>query len=388
MIVGHKHINAYIEIIKYLLEEGTYKKTADIQKYLTDIGVLTGKNPSSDRRLLSNYLNNLEHSGYIEAKYKEEEEYLHKGKKSQEWCINRRAFKKVVSFTEDTYLGFVASYNFLPEKYSNTLPSFQKIKNLIDNLSFDLESDLRKRVEVAFKYVPELDEKSSKIDQEILNKIYQAIIKDSAIIVVYKKEKRDLRVFPIGVFIDNGLFYLKTIDLNSKDYKVLRIDLIKSVDFTNLTLEDRTTLRANSKLLEDKIFRFEDEELFIFAFDIEKNGLDYSSLEDFKFVETQFHLEEIDDKTLRVYLVGFTGRRFAERMLLLNIIRFHKPDINIMEVAKKHGKEIEGKYWDISFRLNENKYRYEKFIETYSSILDEKINKFKKTQEVKENAKE
>ena len=64
---GIRHINAYIEIVLYLLKRNSWTKTKDIQNYLEEKGILE-KSSSSNRRLLSEYLKNLEYNGYIISK--------------------------------------------------------------------------------------------------------------------------------------------------------------------------------------------------------------------------------------------------------------------------------------------------------------------------------
>jgi len=374
MTAGYKHINAYIEIIMYLLRENDWKKTADIQNYLTKIGILNGKNLHSDRRLLSVYLNNLEYSGYIEAKYIDEDKYKRRGRKSQEWRINRRVFRDIISINEEEKFAFFTSFNFLPEKYSNTLPFFEILRNLLSRLSSDFNENMREKIESAFKYVPDFNEKFSKVDNEILSKIYKAIIEEKAIRIMYEKKDNILKLFPIGVFVYNGLFYLKTIDINSEKYKLLKIDCIKSISFEDLNPDEEKILRIRSKIYADTAFKFDNELPFIFAFDIEKSNIGCSSLKKFRFIKTQFHIEEVDNKTLRVYAIGFTGWRFSGRIIVPYILKFYKPDEKIIEIAKKHKKEIEKNYKDISFDIKENEKRYEEFRKTYLLILQERQN--------------
>jgi len=372
MTAGYKHINAYIEIIIYLLKANDWKKTADIQNYLTKIGILAGKNPHSDRRLLSVYLNNLEYSGYIEPKYIDEEEYKHRGRISQEWHINKRVFRDIISMNEEEKFAFFTTFNFLPEKYSKTLPFFEILRNLLARLSFEFNETMKEKIESAFKYVPDFNEKFSKVDSEILNKIYKAIIEEKAIRIVYERKNNILKLFPMGVFVYNGLFYLKTIDINSEKYKLLKIDCIKSISFEDLNPDEEKILRIRSKIYADTAFKFDNELPFIFAFDIEKSNIGCSSLEKFRFIETQFHIEEVDNKNLRVYAIGFTGWRFAGRIIVPYILKFYKPDEKIIEIAKKYKKEIEKNYKDISFDIKENEKRYEEFRNTYLLVLQER----------------
>ncbi len=369
-MMGFKHINAYVEIIIYLLKKGTWQKTKNIQDYLTKTGVLDGNSPSSDRRLLSEYLKNLEYSGYIFSRYPEEEL---KGRKSQEWKINENAFKSIIGFTNSEIYAFLTSFNFLPDNY-RTLPFYNELQNILRRLSYSFDERFERKAKNAFKYIPEFHEKFSKVNEKILNELYKAILEEKSILIEYENKDRLLKVFPIGMFVYNGLLYLKVIDISDKNlpYKLLKVDCINSVSEINLDKKIEKSVKIKANIYEKSSFKFDLERPFFFAFDIEKSQLGCSSLEKFKFIDTQFHIEQVDDKTLRVYAVGLTGWRFASRMLVPYVLKFYEPDKNIIKKAKKYKKEIKDKYTDISYSLKENKKRYEEFKDTYLTLLKER----------------
>ena len=365
---GIRHINAYIEIVLYLLKRNSWTKTKDIQNYLEEKGILE-KSSSSNRRLLGEYLKNLEYNGYIISKYEET-----KGRQSQEWKINPNYFKDIISLSNEEKISFFTAFNFMPDWYK-TLPFFKSLHSLLTKISLKQEKKDFEKIAYKFKYVPEFHERFSEVRQEILDKLYEAVIEEYPVVISYQNKDKLKVIFPIGIFLYNGLLYLKSIDITDNNtYKILKVDCIKSVlKDQNITENLKNQLRIKAKIYQDTVFKFETEKPFFFAMDINKSILGCSKPEDFKFLDTQIDIKEIEKDKLRVYALGFTGWRFASRIIVPYVLKFYKPNKEIIDVAKKHKAELKKTHTDISFSLKENSKRYDSFLETYKKVLEERL---------------
>ncbi len=130
-------VKPYIEILKFLLEKNGYVKTADIQRFLENKGLLI-KSYTSNRRLLQKYLENLEYEGYIVRKYEKT-----KGRQSQEWKINSKSFSKIVGISDKELISLLIATSFMPDDYKK-LSFLSDIENIINITAFEIDEEKKK----------------------------------------------------------------------------------------------------------------------------------------------------------------------------------------------------------------------------------------------------
>ncbi len=104
-----------IEVLKYLSEnESSFISTTEIQDKLTLRGVLSGTNPSADRKKLNRTLSDLLQAGYVESRFDNV-----RGRKPQMWRLNVKAVPYLVSLSEEELLSLFTLISFVPRKYRN-----------------------------------------------------------------------------------------------------------------------------------------------------------------------------------------------------------------------------------------------------------------------------
>ncbi len=351
-------IKPYIEIIKYLLEKNRFVKTADIQRFLENQGLLT-RSYQSNRRLLQKYLDNLEYYGYIQRKYEKP-----KGRQSQEWKINLKSFPKIVGISEKELISLLIMTSFMPDDYKN-LSFLSDIENIINRTAFEIDEEKREIIENAFKYVPEFHEKFSKINPYLLDNIFKGIFEKVYLKIFYKDKWR--KVAPIKIFLYQGVLYLAGLD-EKNDLINLKISCISSVIHTSENAQE-FFIKKYRKLN----FGFEDEKPFIFAVDIPKWYLSCEDIQTAKFLTSQFHAEE-NGENIKVYLIGYTGWRFPSRMFVPHIAKIYKPDEEILQTAKSFKKQLKKIDEDISFSLRRNSKRFNEFLDNFKYYLEQREN--------------
>ncbi len=354
-------LKPYIEIIKFLLEKNRFIKTADIQRFLESQGLLE-KSYNSNRRLLQKYLEKLEYEGYIVRKYENI-----KGRKSQEWKINPKSFPKIVGISEKEFISLLIMTSFMPDDYKN-LSFLSDIKNIINRTYFEITDEKREIIENAFKYVPEFHEKFSKIDKDILNKLFKGIFEKKYLKIIYKDKWK--KIAPIKIFLYQGILYLSAINEENKKVN-LKISCIKNVIETS-----EKPREFFIKKYRKQNFGFEDEMPFIFAVDIPKWYIRCEDLNTTKILNTQFYAEE-NGENIKVYLIGFTGLRFPSRMLVPQIEKIYESDEKIINKAKEFKKDLKVNYENITFSLRENLKRFNDFIEEFEYYLEQRNNLLK-----------
>jgi len=108
-----KRLYLAIEVLKYLSENGSsFISTTEIQDKLTLRGVLSGTNPSADRKKLNRTLSDLLQAGYVESRFDNV-----KGRKPQMWRLNVKAVPYLVSLSEEELLSLFTLISFVPKKY-------------------------------------------------------------------------------------------------------------------------------------------------------------------------------------------------------------------------------------------------------------------------------
>ncbi len=346
----------YMEIIKFLLGKNRFAKTGEIQIYLENQGILT-KSYTSNRRLLQKYLENLEYEGYIVRKYEKT-----KGRQSQEWKINPESFSKILRISEEEIISLLMATSFIPDDYKE-MSFLKSIENIINRLAFEIDEERKEIIENAFKYVPEFHEKFSKIDTKILDKIFKGIFEKKYLKIFYKNSWK--KIAPIKIFLYQGILYLSAIDKENNKI-TLSLNCIKTVIGTSEKAQE-FFIKKYRKLN----FGFEDEKPFIFSVDIPKWYLRCENLESFKLLNTQFYAKE-KDKSVQIYLIGYTGWRFPSRMFVPHIEKMYKPNEEIMEIAKNFKKQIKRIDENVSFSLDKNLKRFNEFLKVFENYLDQR----------------
>ncbi len=351
-------VKPYIEIIKLLLEKNRFIKTKDIQIAIENQGLLN-KSPQSNRRLVQKYLENLEYEGYIIRKYERT-----KGRQSQEWKINPNNFQKIISISNKELISLLIATSFMPDDYKN-LNFLSYIENIINRTAFEIDDEKKEIIENAFKYVPEFHEKFSKINPELLDKIFKGIFNKEYLKVYYDYHWKEIA--PIKIFLYQGILYISAINKENKKIN-LKFGCIKSVIET-----DKKVKEFYIRKYRKQNFGFEDELPFLFAVDIPKWYLKCENIHTTKLMNTQFYAEE-NGENIKVYLIGYTGWRFPSRMFVPHIEKIYKPDEEILETAKRFKKQLKETDEKITFSLKENTIRFNIFIEIFGNYLNQRLN--------------
>lgn len=352
----YKMIKPYIEILKLLIEKNSFVKTAEIQRYLENQGLLTKSN-QSNRRLLQKYLENLEYEGYILRKYEKT-----KGRQSQEWKINPKMFSKIISISEKELISLLIATSFMPDDYKQ-LSFLSDIENIINRTAFEIDEEKREIIENAFKYVPEFHEKFSKINPYLLDNIFKGIFEKKYLKIFYKDKW--IKLAPIKIFLYQGVLYISGIDDKN------RLKNLKFSCITNIIKTDEKAQGFFIKKYRKLNFGFEDEKPFIFAVDIPNWYLRCEDIQTIKLINTQFYAEE-NGEYIKIYLIGYTGWRFPSRMFVPHIEKIYEPDEEILETAKKFKKQIKQIDEKISFSLKENLKRFNEFSEVFEDYLEQR----------------
>jgi len=84
-------------------------------------------------------------------------------------------------------------------------------------------------------------------------------------------------------------------------------------------------------------------------------------------LETQFFVEE-NNKYYFIYLVGFTGDRFAQKFLIILYDEILEPSPKMLKVARS--QKLHKKFKGLTYDLEENLKRFSLFLECLEKHLD------------------
>ncbi len=363
--VGNSEVSRltlFIEIVSFLLRKGDFVTTTEIHEFLYRRGILKDNSPgSSERRRLNRTLGLLEHKGYIESKH-----INPKGRIPQEWKINKKALPYLTSLSEEELVSLLTLMAFIPDNYKK-LSIFEPILGLISRLSEEIDEEKKKRIENSFSYEPQFLERFVIFDDGNLKQIHDAILNGKALVVSYKGSNY-FKLFPLKVFVYNGILYTGGID-SKKEYKTYYLGGLKIIGETNETISE--FLR---KKYEKSNFTFEDEKPFLFGIRVyPKWGMEF-----FKkpvIFPTQFFFQRNKDDYL-IYLVGYTGSRFTSRFLVEEVIEIISPTNEIIAKAKE--LKVKEKFPKVTFSLRENKKRFKLFVKELGEFLRQRLTTFEK----------
>jgi hypothetical protein len=351
-----------LEILKFLLQKSEFVTTSEIHEYLYRRGFFENLSPrGKERRQLNRVLGFLESKGYVESKYIEP-----KGRVPQEWKINEKAFSTLIHLSEEELISLLTFIAFIPNSYKE-LSIFKPTLGLVNRLSEKIDSEKKKIIEESFSYEPQFLEKFVPLDDEIVKKIHNAILNKKALIVSYKGSNY-FKLFPIKIFLYNGILYLGGID-GDKIYRTYYLGGLKVIEILDESISE--FLRKKYKGIN---FAFEDENPFLFGLKIYfRPGIGF--FKNFKMFPTQFFMQKRRDYYL-VYLVGYTGSRFTSRFLVEEIKEILPPSVEIINKAKEINLKKEFPF--ITFSLKENRKRFRVFIEEFEEFLKQRIEALKK----------
>ena len=345
-----------MEIIKFLLQKNDFVSTTGIQEALYRKGILKDNYPEgSERRKLNRALEFLEQEDYIESRYP-----VAKGRKPQEWRVNLKNLPYLVSLTEEELISLLTLMAFVPENYKK-LEVFEPLKDLIARLGKGIDSSKREIIENSFSYENQFLEKFLRLDNKNLLPVHQAILNRNSLIVKYKGSN-PFELFPIKIFVYNGILYLGAIN-EEKEFRTYHLAGIKIIDFGK-----KQVPKYLYRKYKNTAFAMEHEKPFIFGIKVSlKDSLLY--FKNPTIFPTQFFIQTEKEYYL-IYLVGYTGSRFTSRFLVEEIIEIIPPQNEMIEKAKSGKlKEI---HPGLSFGIKENQKRFKTFIRDFESFINQR----------------
>jgi hypothetical protein len=363
--VGNSEVSRltlFIEIVNFLLRRGDFVTTTEIHEFLYRKGILKDNSPgNSERRRLNRTLEFLEQEGYIESKH-----INLKGRVPQEWKINKKALPYLTSLSEEELVSLLTLMAFIPESYKK-LSIFKPLLGLISRLSEEIDEEKKKRIESSFSYEFQFLEKFVVFDDRNLKQIHNAILSGKALIVSYKGSEC-FKMFPIKIFVYNGVLYVGAIN-NRNEYRTYYLAGLKIIEEL-----DESISQYLRKKYEKATFTLEEEKPFLLGIRVyAKEGMKY--FEEPVIFPTQFFFKQEGESYL-VYLVGYTGSRFTSRFLVEEIIEIIPPTSEIIAKAKE--LRVKEKFPVVTFSLRENRRRFKLFIEELEEFLNQRLTTFEK----------
>ncbi len=370
-----------LEVLKAIIEkakknEDYCARTSEIQEEIFG----TDDPRDATRRKLQRYLLELEEEGWLEVckgGY---------GRAGKSWRINREKLKDMnLLFVDDEKRRFLlALLGFIQKDFREDIVG--KFKDIITSISLSKvdEKILKERI-VRFE---EFDVMSAEVNIKVLIKIIECmekILSGEAVVLkfTYKKVRY---VIPLRLGTYYGLIYLQAYDLldlkkglkiDELPAKLFNVHFIDPQSITILSSEEvEKLLNINNlkkiiKKLAEKVEvkTFPDEEPFVFGIHIRLRKPEIVDVKNLKFTPTQFFAEKIDDNRVRVFLIGYTGGRFAMRFLgVRDLEKIEKPSEEMLEKAREMNIK------DIPDSLEENMRRFNDFKENVIKLLAHRFN--------------
>jgi hypothetical protein len=348
-----------IEVLKILFQENDFVSSTVIHQRLIQKGIFHSEKDKVERRRLLRVLHSLEISGYIESRIPEP-----RGRISQEWKINIKAFPYAISLSEREVLSLLLSTAFIPERYKE-LSIFNYGLKAIERLSTFLKEEERVLIRKSFKHLPHFSERFVKVKDETLSLIFQAIIERKGVFIKYRNSD-PVEIFPLKIFVYNGVMYVSA--LRKGEYRTYLVNRIKAIELS----QNRIPPYLRNKHL-GRVFSFSFESPFLMGI---KLPLEYVKNEDIKsevlLYPTQFFIEK-SKKFIKIYLVGFLNRMFISWLLIDDIVGFIPPSEEMIEIARR--KKLKVQYEKLSLRKCINEKRFNEFRFLLKDFLQDRIKK-------------
>lgn len=373
-----ENLKIYLESILFLTRERKCKSTSEIRKFLENSGLLDG-NYHNRRRKVLNYLYNLEILGYVERCNNE------MSRRNINWRIKKTSsLLNLLSLSDEEKTSLLLTFSFIPQFYKD-LKFYRHLKSILERTSEDFSAEAEKIVGGAFMYLPHFFQKSY-YDEKLLNTlemIVKDIIQQRYIKVLYKGEHK--KVLPLRIVFYEGVFYMSGMEVRSDrsyEYKMYRLNCIK-----RLASLEKSPLFLYHQKRAFYTFKFEDEMPFPFAIEVPRYYLkcdeEVKNKSNFLIFQTQFGVDVLENGNIKIYLIGFTSKRFYSHLSQLEIKKIYKPDRHMMNILKDTLKSKGHFYKDnldddrlknlLNINLKLAKQRFDVFREKFKRFLEDKV---------------
>ncbi|MTI59955.1 MAG: YafY family transcriptional regulator [Firmicutes bacterium] len=143
-----------------------------------------------------------------------------------------------ISFDENEALAIFFAFQSL--KYYKSLPFDTDISSASRKLYFSLPDDIKKKIDrlesiLSFWY----QDQNRDIPSPFLKEIIDASLENKIIKITYYSKTKDKRkeVKPIGLYANNGFWYMPALEIKKNKVKLFRVDRILSLENTHSTHE-------------------------------------------------------------------------------------------------------------------------------------------------------
>ena len=350
-------VNLVVEILKVLSERGEkFITTTDIFKELVRRGVLSrdSQKERAERKRLQRALSDLLEGGYVERRF-----YRTKGKKPDEWRINLRAFPYFVSYSEEELVSLFTLISFVPRKYRE-IEVLKPALRAVERLGKSLDPEKKEIAKESFDYLPIPVERFAFISNGTLQMIFKAIVEKRGLIINYAGYQKE--IFPIKLFTYNGVFYLSSVDLKTKQHRSLLVQKMKALGFTDVDLPDYYRQR-----FKDVFFPFDKDPFVLKVFLPADYYRDVRPEHGILLYPTQFNYRLFEDK-VEILLVAYPSYRFVSWLILDELLGIFPPSEEDLEIAKE--KRIKRDFPELSYSLKVNRERFKAFTEELKRFFD------------------
>ena len=350
-------VNLIVEILKVLSEKGgKFITTTEIFKELVKGGVLNGSSGKerAERKRLQRALSDLLEGGYVERRF-----FRTKGKRPDEWRINLKAFPYFVSYSEEELISLFTLISFVPRKYRE-IEVLKPALRAVERLGRSLDPEKREIAKESFDYLPIPVERFAFISNGTLQMIFKAIVEKRGLIISYAGYQKE--IFPIKLFTYNGVFYLSSIDLKTKQHRSLLVQKMKALSFKDVELPDYYRQK-----FKDVFFPF-DRDPFILKVRLPADYYrDVRPEHGILLYPTQFNYRLFEDE-VEVLLVGYPSYRFVSWIVLDELLSISPPSEEDVEIAKE--KRIKREFPQLSYSLRVNRERFKAFKKELKRFFD------------------
>jgi len=338
-------IKLVVEVVKQLLRKNCPLTTLELHRELCKEGVLRSPDDKVERRKLLRALSTLEEFDYVFT-----ERGSGSGRTPKRWQVNREKFKFLSSYSREEIVALSVLLLFFPRHY-RSLPFFKKAIEALTRFANELTPEERELLSFTFERIPNPNERCVELNHKLVEKIFNALLSNRGAYLTYRG-RSSYHVYPVKFFTYNGQFYVGGLtDGEYRNFLVSRID--------TLELSEKTISLEEKKKRVTETFKIPDERPFVFgALFPESYATEKELQQGFKFFPSQFYCRLVDDG-IKVYLVGFTGKRFVSWFLVEKALKLFPPDREMVELAKE--LQLKNLYKGLSYNLKENLNRFKAF---------------------------
>jgi len=341
-------VSLIVEILKVLCKRGEkFITTTEIFKELVERGVLEGSSEKqrAERKRLQRALSDLLEGGYVERRF-----FRTKGKRPDEWRINLKAFPYFVSYSEEELISLFTLISFVPKKYRE-IEVLKPALRAIERLGKSLDLEKKEIAKESFDYLPIPVERFAFISNGTLQLIFRAIVEKKGLVVNYAGHY--MRIFPIKLFTYNGVFYLSSVNLKTKQHRSLLVQKMKALEIVDVELPD-----YYRRKFKDVFFLF-DKDPFVLKLCLPADYYrDVRPEHGILLYPTQFNYRLFDDE-VEVLLVAYPSYRFVSWIILDELRSISPPSEEDLSIARE--KRVKDDFPELSYSLRVNRERFERF---------------------------